>query len=133
MEQILVVIGAILVPIVVGIVFWQMIKKRNEFIDIEREADLLSTLTGGAQFQNGMITSKFSYPFVQVRFYQTFLIISYYKKIQMSYSEIICIKLTYRGLQLIHNNKNFPEKIFLSVDQEKFLGLVREKGVKIEE
>ncbi|OXM82510.1 hypothetical protein [Paenibacillus rigui] len=125
MDKSLAIIIAVLIPVIITVVFIKLIRKRNELLEIELNQEVIDSFIGGGRFVDGLVTTKLSYPFVQVRLYKDFMVISYFKKLVFKYTEIN-VKQTLRGLQVIHRNRSYPDKVYLSLfDNEQLVDFIR--------
>ncbi|KIL42257.1 hypothetical protein SD70_01590 [Gordoniibacillus kamchatkensis] len=132
MEKIVAIIALILLPIIIGTVFYYLIKQKNELLEIEQSAELVKSFTGGGKFRDGFVTTKLSYPFVQIRLYEDFFVISYSKKLIFRYSEILSIRLTISGLKINHGKEGFPKAIYVSSEKHLIEFLIS-KGIRQED
>jgi len=103
----------ILTPIIVISGFVYFIKKRNIFLEIEKNQKALFTENCGGRF-DGM---GFTIPFVRFTIYSEFIIISYIRKIVLNFNEIHKIEFSKRlgttGIHIYHKKLNTPKIIVI--------------------
>ncbi|MCZ8521061.1 MULTISPECIES: hypothetical protein [Paenibacillus] len=131
MNEILAIFIAAALPLFIILLFVHLVRERNERIQVEQEVEPIGIFTGGGRFQYGALTTKFTYPFVQVRAYPEFVVISYSSKWMFRYSEILSVKESFGGLVIRHRKPDYPDKIVVAVGTEELITLFREKGVEV--
>lgn len=114
--------------IIVLIIFFYIIKKRNSLSEIEKHNNPIYTEICGGRFN----FSNYTIPFVKLSIYDKFIVISYTKKIILQFEKIdkIYIKkaLFSKGLHIEHHKSGIPKKIIIWVrNDNKILEIVNSK------
>jgi hypothetical protein len=103
------------------------LKKRDMLLNEEKSKEPVLIEIGGGRFEQ----MYYSRPYVKLRLYDEFLVISYKKKILLRYDKIDDVKLiNWRsGLEIYHNDASQPiEKIvFFSKSADYLSALIKEK------
>ncbi len=115
-------------PIIVLIVFFYFIKKRDVLLDIEKSKIASYQEICGGRFNGFNLT----WPFVRVSIYDSFIVISYVKKIVLTYEEIDSIfskrYFISHGIHIQHHKKGVPKNIIIgSTDRDKVLNIINPK------
>lgn len=120
-------LGFLAPPIVIG-VFIYVIKTRNSLLDIEKNLTPLYIEDCGGRFNNYNLTV----PFVRVKIYKDFIIISYTKKILLKYTDIKKIEvkrhIISKGVHIYHNKNDIPKNIIIwAANCEKLKNIIESK------
>jgi len=119
-----------LIIVIVIVVFIRIFKKRNELLEIEVTSNLLKSYTSGGSFNNDGIITKMSYPFVQIRLYDEFFVVSYTNKLLFKYGEIKSLRSTFNGIMIEHDKRDYPKKINIQMNSE-LISFFEEKNIEI--
>jgi hypothetical protein len=91
------------------ILFRRAKRKRDELLPEEKGQNLLYEEIGGGQFD----WSNTSPPYVKLRLYDDFLVISSLEKILLRYEDIDSVQMDRSGaVRIFHHDPNQPKKIF---------------------
>ena len=130
MEDFLPQLPFIILPLVVGILFWIYLKADKKHPEEENKTPELSFKCGGV-----IGWTQYKGPFVRVSVYSDFLIIAHRKIILFKFNEFTLkegLFLFTKSITFKHEKSDYPEKIELFIpDIKSFLDLMNSKGMKI--